>query len=516
MIIRQFIFSLFLIIFSQFSFSQNPAKIPSQEIVKFKSPTRWAGVKTMQIQCPFAEPQFIEEKDIITLSKGTIIRIELYYTKFRRSESFDQIELNTKRYQNLKKILPNTKDNALIQYLNFEQTGATDVETAEKYFHGFVIYYLPENSELARSEEISALKKHLGIEDSKSKRIKNLTKYDNSPFGYYDVGPKFGRDECEVANYFIENLTYPQEAVDKNIRGNVIVLFAVNRKGEIQDISFKKSIGHGTDAAIKDVLEHMPLWKPASNKDLPVRAYVELNIYFGINPPKNDKNKCANISINHSDLLPQTMWTVHPQQKVISQTLNRQKFNDKTAFVMDVTGSMGPYIADMFDYIKNNIKNIHSFYFFNDGDMMSDYKKEIGKTGGIYSIVNPTMQTLSNLLFEAMENGMGGDLPENDFEAALKAQNDDPSIKKIILAVDNYSFPRDVSLISDIKVPILLILCGSHTKINPQWLTFAKRNKLQVAMSGAFIPAFPDLKDGEEFKVRGETFVWINNGFSAR
>ncbi len=516
MIFRTLFATLLLIYFSLVGFSQNPASIPSQQIVKFKSPIRWAGVKTMQIQCPFAEPQFIQEKDIITLTKGTIIRIELYYTKFKRSESFNQFDLNSKRYQNLRKILSNTQDNSPIQYLNFEQTGATDVETAEQYFHGFVIYYLPENSELSRSEEITALKKHLGIDDSKPNRTKNLTKYDNSPFGYYDIGPKFGKEECDIVNYFIENIKYPQEAVDKNIRGNVIVLFAVNRNGEIQDISFKKSIGHGTEAAVKEVLEYMPIWKPAKNKELPVRAYVELSIYFGVNPPKNDKNKCSSISISHGDLLPTTKWTVHPQQKVISQTLNRQKFTEKTAFVMDVTGSMGPYIADMFDYIKTNIKNIHTFYFFNDGDLMSDYKKEIGKTGGIYSIVNPTIETLSNLLFEAMENGMGGDLPENDFEAALKAQNDDPNIKKIILAVDNYSFPRDVSLISEIKIPILLILCGSHTKINPQWLTFAKRNKLQVAMTGAFIPAFPDLKEGEEFKVRGETFVWVNNGFSAR
>lgn len=516
MIFRKLFTFVFLFFISLFAISQNPAKIPSQQIVKFKTPTRWAGVKTLQIQCPFAEPQFIDEKDIVTLSKGIIIRIELYYTKFKRSETFDQFELNSKRYQNLNKILPNIKGNPLIQFLNFEQTGATDIETAEQYFHGFVIYYLPENSSLSRSEEIIALKKHLGIDNSKTKRTKNLTKYDNSPFGFYDVGPTFGNDECDIINYFIENLTYPQEAVDKNIRGNVIVLFAVNRNGEIQDISFKKSIGHGTEEAVKDVLEYMPLWKPAKNKELPVKAYVELNIYFGVNPPKNDKNKCANISVNHKDLLFTSKWTIHPQQRVISQTLNRQKFTEKTAFVMDVTGSMGPYIADMFDYLKTNIKNIHAFYFFNDGDLTSDFKKEIGKTGGIYSIVNPSIESLSNLLFEAMENGMGGDLPENDFEAALKAQNDDPNIKKIILAVDNYSFPRDASLISEIKVPILLILCGSHTKINPQWLTFAKRNKLQVAMTGAFIPTFPDLKEGEEFKVRGETFVWLNNGFSAR
>src|SRR5690606_23658426 len=148
MIFRKLFTFVFLFFISLFAISQNPAKIPSQQIVKFKAPTRWAGVKTLQIQCPFAEPQFIDEKDIVTLSKGIIIRIELYYTKFKRSETFDQFELNSKRYQNLNKILPNIKGNPLIQFLNFEQTGATDIETAEQYFHGFVIRSEEHTSEL--------------------------------------------------------------------------------------------------------------------------------------------------------------------------------------------------------------------------------------------------------------------------------------------------------------------------------------------------------------------------------
>lgn len=504
-------FILLNILLSQQAFSQNPANIPSLKIVQLKKATNWAGVKNIRIDCPFAEPQFNNNTELQLLKNGQIVMIELYYTQFKRNESFNQLELNKKRYENLNKILPNILENNLIKFKNIEQTGAIDVVSAETYFHGFIIYYLPENTHAAREEEISELKDYLGLAEGKP-RIKNLDKFDTSPLGFYDKAPKFGNDECDIVTYIREHLKYPKEAVSKNIRGTVLVTFVVNRAGGIQNITFKSNVGSGCEDAVKEVLEYMPKWTAAKNKELAVNAHVELKIHFGYEVAHIDRNKCASISITDKSMIKHS-WIINKDQRIISQTLGRLKQNESTALIMDVTASMGPYIADMLEYIKGNLKSIEHFYFFNDGDNSEDYKKEIGKTGGVYSVKNSNFDEILMHVFATMEKGVGGDIPENDIEAIVKAQNENPQIQKIILAADNFAFPRDIELMSEVKKPLLIILCGSQGRINPLWLTFAKKHKAQLAVQGAFLPSFPALNEGDVFKIRAESYVWKNNTF---
>src|SRR5690606_30864239 len=142
-----------------------------------------------------------------------------------------------------------------------------------------------------------------------------------------------------------------------------------------------------------------------------------------------------------------------------------------------------------------------------------DYAKKQGQIGGIYSSSNKDFDALTDTILEAMLKGNGGDIPENDFEAILYAQKENEKANKIVWIADNFAFPRDTGLWSEVKIPMLIILCGSEHKINPKWLSLAKKTGAQISLSGAFIPRFPALNEGDVFRVRGEVFVWRKGEF---
>lgn len=495
--------------FSLTASAQNPAHLPPVLIKKLDKPNVYTGAKTAYFPCPFAEPQIQDSLILKEIRKGRIIRVELYYTQFRRSEQFDQIGLNAERYRRLNQLLPGLLKDDLILFRNYEQSEAVDLENARRFYHGFVLTYLPESSEETHREEILALRRYLGKEGDKKK---NLTQYDKSGLSFYDKGPRFSTEACALESYLNANISYSAEAIHKNIRGLSKVSFVVNRKGEIQDFKVLKALGSGLEDAIKNALEYMPRWEAASNKGVAVNALVDLSVYFGIKAHAVPDGACPPIEIHHKELL-KNEWRIHPQQRIISQTLTRQNALQNSVLVMDVTGSMGPYIADLSDYLKQNKSKFLRYYFFNDGNNMPDYAKKQGQTGGIYSSSNKDFDALTDTILEAMLKGNGGDIPENDFEAILYAQKENEKANKIVWIADNFAFPRDTGLWSKVKIPMLIILCGSEHKINPKWLSLAKKTGAQISLSGAFIPRFPAINEGDIFRVRGEVFVWRKGEF---
>ena len=95
---------------------------------------------TVQIPMHFAESGLISKLDLNVLKGKTIHHVDLVYTAYKESESFDQDRLNKSRINRLKRIFPQIrKINPTWSFV--EQTGATTKEDAKEYFHGFVLHY---------------------------------------------------------------------------------------------------------------------------------------------------------------------------------------------------------------------------------------------------------------------------------------------------------------------------------------------------------------------------------------
>lgn len=91
----------------------------------------------------FAREFILTPEMLKTLEGKRIHHLDLVYTQFRQSFTFDQKELNQNRITQLESLLPQlaTDDPS---WRMIEQAGAKSVNAARGYFHGFVIHYSDE------------------------------------------------------------------------------------------------------------------------------------------------------------------------------------------------------------------------------------------------------------------------------------------------------------------------------------------------------------------------------------
>ena len=160
---------------------------------------------------------------------------------------------------------------------------------------------------------------------------------------------------------------------------------------------------------------------------------------------------------------------------VFSAVMKRNKdWNDMT-ILCDVTGSMMPYSAQLFEWFKLNAAGgkVQDFYFFNDGDNMPDHEKEMGKVGGIYHVKTKSFDVMYEVARLAMMNGNGGDGPENNVEALLRADAKSDTSTNYVMIVDNWCTPRDMALADKVKKPVKIIVCGGTAGINVEYINLA-------------------------------------------
>lgn len=174
----------------------------------------------------------------------------------------------------------------------------------------------------------------------------------------------------------------------------------------------------------------------------------------------------------------------------------------------DLTGSMSPYTAQLFVWLRLNTTNdkVKQFVFFNDGDMTPDDKKIIGMTGGIYDTRSSKFEDVEKLAFTTMRNGYGGDGPENDIESLIKAIDLCPTCTNIVLIADNWAPIKDISLLTQIKKPIKIVLCGADYGINTEYLDLAKATGGSVHTMESDLTELMNLNEGQEITIRGQSF----------
>lgn len=195
--------------------------------------------------------------------------------------------------------------------------------------------------------------------------------------------------------------------------------------------------------------------------------------------------------------------------KVLSRN---EKWNNKV-MVVDVTGSMTPYIGQYLLWLKMNFNKDENqqFVFFNDGNdnIKRSANKEIGNTGGIYYAYNQFgFKKITQTINKAMINGNGGDCPENNIEALIAAENRNSKSENIIMVADNFATPRDMKLISQLSKPVKIILCGvENNRINPAYLTIAYSTGGSIHTMESDIKEICKNKEGEEFTLFNKKYV---------
>jgi hypothetical protein len=107
------------------------------------------------------------------------------------------------------------------------------------------------------------------------------------------------------------------------------------------------------------------------------------------------------------------------------------------------------------------VLNQGRFVFFNDGDAKPDMIKRIGSTGGIHMANSTVYDSVYITMANAMRAGTGGDIPENNIEAAISASKKWSDIDTILMIADVEAPIKDLVLIKNLKKPVSILLCGN-------------------------------------------------------
>jgi hypothetical protein len=190
----------------------------------------------------------------------------------------------------------------------------------------------------------------------------------------------------------------------------------------------------------------------------------------------------------------------------VMRIMNRNDSWKNVLVVMDWTGSMYEYGAQLVLWHKLNMdrSGIKHLVLFNDGNRKATYQKEVGRTGGIYYTPCSNLEDVIETISTVMQNGYGGDAPENDLEAVLKGLQNVSDFDEVVLIADNRSIVRDLALINAIKRPVRVVVCGiDQNKISPDYIKIAYKTRGSLHTVDEDIIAMGSLKEGDIIEIEG-------------
>jgi hypothetical protein len=454
----------------KFVSASNGLKANAKLVGKFSIPEAEAGHNTLVLEVPFSSSTFISPM-LADLAKGKVIeKVQLVYTTFRVSPSFDQQLLNQKRLKNLLTLLPDAFSNSLTEWELIGQTGANSPEEGKNYFHGFIITWRPASSSTLVKEEIGMLdslflpKTHGGGSGSHETdkkeptgKMRILTKSDGTAI---TINRDIGEDSLWM---YLRDSDPGYDVVYAKWGDSAHTIVIVDER--------------------KDGYKRKRTWKLDDHfTETPIGGMTDIDL--------------------------------HNPDSVVTSVFRRNSWTNMV-IVADVTGSMSPYTAQVLAWVPAGLATgrCSGFVFFNDGDQKSTNQKDIGKTGGIYGIQTQRFDSVYYLMKKTMSAGDGGDLPENPVEATIYSLTHFNKNSEVILVADNFSAPRDLELFEKINRPVHIVLCGARGTVNPDYLFLARQTHGSVHTVHDDITALDQMKDGETVLIEGKTYLLKNEHF---
>lgn len=424
-----------------------------------------------------------EQIQKIPFTDRRILKIDLVNTSFRESVDFDQKKLDVARLTGLIDLNPRITENTFLDWRIVEQTGCKSAETCQEFFHGFVVYYDTYYTKDITKQEIDSIRKDLSQFQNQLVQLKDQLQI------------AYERIDCEYPE-----LLYSSERITEKIsefyscyddyKGRVFFEVDIDHGGRSTDVRVKGNL-FPCKENLAGAIRKSAQWQRGivignQQFDITAKGFLSFPLKgasfdiqgFEIRPALVEKYqmlqqyaKCVayDMDTSYVNVIPKVT------KKEVSQVLFRNRVNPDLVIV-DVTGSMFPYTADLLKWLKMaNHPEERMFVFFNDGNDKETSEKHIGSTGGLYSVKSNDFAVVRDRMFEAMRAGGGGDLPENNFEALLYGYAQERGAREVVMIADNYSFPRDYDLLTKYSGNLKIILCHTEKGINTRYIDLAKQ-----------------------------------------
>jgi periplasmic protein TonB len=93
--------------------------------------------------------------------------------------------------------------------------------------------------------------------------------------------PQYPGGEAALSKFVENNINYPQDALDQDAEGTVMVSFVIDEKGKVvQPEASGKMTGNGLGQEAIKVVSRMPAWKPGMVKGKAVKTRLTLPVTF--------------------------------------------------------------------------------------------------------------------------------------------------------------------------------------------------------------------------------------------
>ncbi len=113
--------------------------------------------------------------------------------------------------------------------------------------------------------------------------LKTVTFQDGEPIyslKSIDVAPEYPGGKAALFAFISKNLQYPTEAAKNGIKGKVIVMFVIDRKGNVKNLEIMQSVHELLDREALRVIRLMPKWQPGKQNGQNVNVKFALPINF--------------------------------------------------------------------------------------------------------------------------------------------------------------------------------------------------------------------------------------------
>jgi protein TonB len=104
------------------------------------------------------------------------------------------------------------------------------------------------------------------------------------PFIMVEVMPSFKGGDIGTFRQWVQNRTYyPQEAIDRRIRGTVFLTFIVEKDGSVSNVTVMKGVDPLLDNEAVRAISESPKWTPGLQRGQPVRVRFQIPMNFSFN-----------------------------------------------------------------------------------------------------------------------------------------------------------------------------------------------------------------------------------------
>jgi len=101
---------------------------------------------------------------------------------------------------------------------------------------------------------------------------------EKEPTIYHLAEPEGGRKAFK--KYLVDNMRYPERAIENKIQGKVTVQFTIQPSGVLNDFKVLKSLGYGCDEEVIRLIRQGPKWTPTRRNAEPLKGKVKVRLRF--------------------------------------------------------------------------------------------------------------------------------------------------------------------------------------------------------------------------------------------